>query len=189
VSPGPARILSQFWSPLCAVGSHGPLGPNAQICLSVFGASIVPARPRLLVVLWKGNYTHELVREAGTLAITVLAEGQEGLLAPLGLASGRHGPKLGGLEWRLTPEGDPVFDGGAGQVRARVIAEFDLGDATAFLAGVVGAVDGTGTPLRWQAAQQVVGEEFMRRWAEKSARDRVAAESLMRWLGDDAPQA
>ncbi|WP_322818379.1 flavin reductase family protein [Tepidiforma sp.] len=179
-------VLSLFWSPLCAVGSHGPGGPNAQICVSVFGASIVPERPRLLVVLWKGNFTHDLVREAGTLAVSVLAEGQEGLLAPLGLRSGRDGPKLGGLDWGLTPEGDPVFGGAAGQVRGRVIEGFDLGDATAFLVGVVGVVDGRGGPLRWQAAQRVVGEAFLARWAEKSARDRAAAAGLLRWLGDGA---
>ncbi len=175
-------VLSLFWSPLCAVGSHGPAGPNAQICLSVLGASIVPERPRLLVALWKGNYTHDLVHAAGTLAITVLAEGQEGLLAPLGLQSGRERPKLGGLECRLTPEGDPVFAGGAGWLRGRVIDTFDLGDATAFLTAVDETGAGEGTPLRWQTAQRVVGEAFLARWAEKSARDRAAAERAMRWL-------
>ncbi len=180
---GGGSILSEFWAPLCAVGSHGPGGANAQVCLSVFGASIVPERPRLLVVLWKGNYTHELVLAAGTMAITVLAEGQEGLLAPLGLRSGRAGPKLEGLAWRPTAEGDPVFAGGAGWLRARVIEGFDLGDATAFLVGVVETGEGTGRPLRWQAAQRVVGEAFLATWAEKSARDRAEATRRMRWLG------
>jgi len=179
----PARsVLSEFWSPLCAVGSHGPAGPNAQICLSVFGASIVPERPRLLAVLWKTNYTHDLVTEAGTLAITVLAEGQEELLAPLGLRSGREGPKLDGLEYRLTPEGDPVFAGGAGWLRGRVLERFDLGDATAFLVAVAETGTGSGRPLRWQDAQAAVGAEFLERWAEKSARDRAAAAEAMRWL-------
>lgn len=175
-------ILSEFWAPLCAVGSHGPGGANAQICLSVFGASIVPERPRLLLVLWKGNYTHDLAWESGTVAITVLAEGQEGLLEPLGLRSGRAGQKLEGLAWRPTPDGDPVFEGGAGWLRARVIERYDLGDATAFLAGVVETGEGSGRPLQWQAAQQVVGEAFLARWAEKSARDRAEAARRMRWL-------
>ena len=68
-----ADPLSQFWAPLCAVGSYGVKGPNAQICVSVFGASVVQDRPRLQVNLWKDNYTHDLVHESGTLAITVLA--------------------------------------------------------------------------------------------------------------------
>ncbi|GIW13559.1 MAG: hypothetical protein KatS3mg062_0998 [Tepidiforma sp.] len=185
----PGRVLSQFWSPLCAVGSHGPGGPNAQVCLSVFGASIVPERPRLLVVLWKGNYTHELAAASGTLAITVLGEEQAELLEPLGLHSGRDGPKLEGLRWRPTPEGDPVFEGGAGWLRCRVFDAFDLGDATAFLAAVLETGEGEGTPLRWQAAQQVVGERFLARWAEKSARDRAAAARLMRWPGPPGAQA
>lgn len=190
MSQAPGSVLSQFWSPLCAVGSHGPLGPNAQACLSVFGASIVPERPRLLVVLWKTNYTHDLVSGAGSVAVTVLAEGQEGLLEPLGLRSGREGPKLGGLDWWLTPEGDPVFAGGVGWARGQVIDRFDLGDATAFLVAVGETGEGSGAPLRWQAAQRVVGEEFMARWAEKSARDRAAAARAMRWAGEaGGPQA
>ena len=60
-------VLSHFWAPLCAVGAGGPVGPNAQICVSVFGASIVPERPRLLVSLSKTNYTEALVRESGRL--------------------------------------------------------------------------------------------------------------------------
>ena len=58
-------VLSHFWAPLCAIGGHGPGGPNAQICVSVFGASIVPERPRLLVVLSKTNHTTGLVAASG----------------------------------------------------------------------------------------------------------------------------
>jgi len=64
--------LSYLWAPLCAVGSHGER-PNAQICVAVFGASIVPDRPRVLVGLWKENHTHDLVARAGTLAVTLLS--------------------------------------------------------------------------------------------------------------------
>src|SRR5687768_526075 len=87
------------WEPVCSVGSHGARGVNAQICVSIFGASIVPDRPRLLVMLWKSNYTHDLVHESGTLAITLLSEAQHPLLEPLGLHSGRDSePGRGKLE-------------------------------------------------------------------------------------------
>ena len=36
---------------LVARSSHGPGGPNAQICVSLAGASIVPEQPRILVSL------------------------------------------------------------------------------------------------------------------------------------------
>jgi flavin reductase (DIM6/NTAB) family NADH-FMN oxidoreductase RutF len=174
-------VLSHFWAPLCAVGSHGAAGPNAQICVSVLGASIVPERPRLLVVLSNTNYTSELVTGAGTLAITVLSDLQLSILAPLGLRSGRDGPKLDDIPYQLTPAGDPVFPGGAGSVATDVLQQFDLGDSTAFLVAVRSQEPSNQAPLTWQAAKTVVGDEFLRRWAEKSAREQEAARAAMTW--------
>jgi len=88
--PTPPSVLSHFWAPLAAVGSHGASGPNAQICVSIFGASVVPDRPRLLVNLSKTNYTTGLVAGSGSLAITLLADRQLGLLEPLGLQRSRR---------------------------------------------------------------------------------------------------
>ncbi|OAI38655.1 hypothetical protein AYO38_01970 [bacterium SCGC AG-212-C10] len=174
-------VLSWLWSPLCAVGSHGERGPNAQICVSVFGASIVPEKPRLLVVLSNTNYTTELVAASETLGVTVLAEGQLGLLEPLGLRSGRDGDKLAGLEFSLTDAGDPYFADGVGMAASSVIETYDCGDSTAFLCAVVRRETWRGDPLTWASARTVVGEEFLARWAEKSAREQEAARRAMHW--------
>lgn len=182
VTQPPISVLSHFWAPLCAVGSHGPAGPNAQICVSVFGASIVPERPRLLVVLSNTNYTTELVRTAGTLSITVLGATQLGLLEPLGLHSGRSGDKLAALDYARDQHGDPWFEGGAGRLACRVVERFDLGDSTAFLAAVIERTDGAEAPLTWQAARLVMDGEFLDRWAKKSAREQDAARAAMLWL-------
>ncbi len=175
-------VLSYFWAPLCAVGASGPTGPNAQICVSVFGASIVPERPRLLVSLSKTNYTEGLVRQSGRLAVTVLGEAQVGLLEPLGLRSGRDGDKLTGLEVELTASGAPLFPGGVGALDCEALESFDLGDTTAFLVAVRErrALGGEG-PLPWAVARTVAGEAFLRHWAEKSAREQEAARAVMRW--------
>jgi flavin reductase (DIM6/NTAB) family NADH-FMN oxidoreductase RutF len=174
-------VLSHFWAPLCAVGSHEAASRNAQICVSVFGASIVPERPRLLVVLSNTNYTTELVKAAGTLSVTVLGESQAGLLEPLGLRSGRDGPKLDSLPHELTAMGDPVFARGAGHLACEVLRSFDFGDSTGFLAAVREKQDGTAAPLSWQTAKGIVGEEFLARWAKKSAREQAAAREAMAW--------
>lgn len=175
-------MLSHFWAPLCAIGSHGDAGPNAQICVSVFGASIVPERPRLLVVLSNTNHTTGLVASSGTLAITVLGESQGGLLGPLGLHSGRDGNKLAGLPHTLSAADDPAFpEGSAGWMAAEVLSATSLGDSTAFLVAVRDRQDGTAPPLSWQAAKEVVGDAFLRRWAEKSAREQDAAREAMHW--------
>jgi flavin reductase (DIM6/NTAB) family NADH-FMN oxidoreductase RutF len=174
-------VLSHFWAPLCAIGSHGAGGPNAQICVSVFGASIVPERPRLLVVLSNTNYTTALVSAAGTLSISVLAESQAALLEPLGLRSGRDGPKLAGLGYELTAAGDPIFPGGAGWVTAETLEAFSFGDSTAFLVAVTDKAEGAAPALSWQTAKHIVGAEFLARWAEKSEREQAAAREAMLW--------
>lgn len=175
-------ILSAFWAPLCAIGSHGAAGPNAQICVSVFGASIVPERPRLLVVLHRTNHTHDLVVESATLAITVLSRGSISLLEPLGLHSGRDGPKLQGLRYELTPAGDPYFPEGVAILDCAVLDAQDLGDATSFLVAIreLRELSG-GEPLSWQDAKTIVGDNFLAQWAEKSARERDIAFRTMTW--------
>ena len=182
VSQPASSVLSHFWSPLCAIGSHGVAGPNAQICVSVFGASIVPERPRLLVVLSNTNFTTGLVAASGTMAITVLGQGQAELLAPLGLRSGRDGTKLAGIAHTLTTPGDPAFPAGsAGWMATEVLSATSLGDSTAFLTAVRERWDGAAAPLSWQTAKEVVGDEFLRRWAEKSVREQAAAREAMHW--------
>jgi flavin reductase (DIM6/NTAB) family NADH-FMN oxidoreductase RutF len=174
------ELLSHFWAPLCAVGSHGERGPNAQICVSVFGASIVPERPRLLVVLSNTNYTTGLVAVSGTLTITVLSAVQSSLLRPLGLRSGRDGDKLAGLAFDTTREGDPYFYDGVGFLRAAVLRDYDLGDSTAFLCDVQERSElAGGDPLSWPAARAVLPPEFLSDWAAKSAREQETARLAM----------
>ncbi len=176
-------ILSAFWSPLCAIGSHGETGPNAQICVSVFGASIVPERPRLLVVLHKTNLTHDLVARTGTLAITALSATSAHLLQPLGLVSGRDRPnKLEGLAFGITARADPYFPAGVAMLDCEVLDAHDLGDATSFLVAMREARElAGGQPLGWQEAKGIVGEAFLGRWAEKSEKERAAAFAAMTW--------
>ena len=177
--------LSHFWAPLCAVGSHGRWGPNAQICLAIIGASIVPERPRLLVGLWKTNLTHDLVAESGSMAITLLSADQAHLLWPLGIRSGRDGPKLQGLRYLLTPAGDPWFEGAAA-MRCEVLDAFDVGDATFFLVAVREFLhESPATPLTWPHARQLLGPRFLADWEAKAAANRQRAAPLMRWVDGD----
>jgi flavin reductase (DIM6/NTAB) family NADH-FMN oxidoreductase RutF len=184
MTKAPSSALSLLWAPLCAVGARGVHGPNAQICLAVVGASIVPERPRLLVGLWKTNLTHDLVAASGSFTLTVLAEPQHELLWPLGIRSGREGPKLGGLPVALTAVGNPWFPGGIAAFECAVLGGLDAGDATFFLAAVVTVLEEhDGVPLRWPRAQQLLGPSFLRAWEAKAARNRSAAASTMHWIG------
>ena len=174
--------LSLFWAPVCAVGSHGAAGPNAQICVSVFGASVTPERPRLLVTLWKDNFTHDLVAASETLVITVLSEPLAGLIPKLGLVSGRTQDKLAGTGFELTLRGDPYFPGGAAVADCDVLRAFDLGDATSFLVAV--------RERRWLSDSKVLSRArmhellsggFAERWEEKLRRSLPGYVEAMAW--------
>ncbi len=182
--PGPPRdtLLSNFWAPLCAIGSHGAHGPNAQICVSVFGASIVPDRPRLLLILSKTNYTTGLVAASKTLCITLLTASQVHLIEPLGLRTGREAAKLQGIGYELTAEGDPYFPGGAGYINCEVLAETDNGDSLSFLVAVRERhplVDEP--PITWASAQKLLAPALLAAWAAKSADEQTIARAQMLW--------
>ncbi len=176
-------VLSLFWAPVSAVGSHGLAGPNAQLCVSVFGAGVVPDRPRLLVNLWKDNHTAALVAGAGTLAITVLSEGQTGLMEILGLRTGKDGPKLSATDFALTAAADPYFPDGLALLECEVIERFDLGDAWSFLVAVSNRRRLTGgTPMSRARLMMLAGGEMRDRWAAKIAAAVPAYREAMHWM-------
>src|SRR5439155_20612757 len=88
-------------------------------------------------VMYKANFTHDLVVAKQSFALSGLAAGQHELLHALGFRSGREHDKLSGLDFSLTTRGNPVFAGCLGWLECEVIDAFELGDATAFLGAVV----------------------------------------------------
>jgi flavin reductase (DIM6/NTAB) family NADH-FMN oxidoreductase RutF len=181
-TPQPRDILSEFWSPVCAVGSHDTRGPNAQICVSVLGASVVPDKPRLVVNLWKDNYTHGLVVESGTMSITVLSEEQAELVERLGMQSGRNKDKLAATDYALDSHDDPYFPEGPGTMVCEVINAFDLGDATSFVVAVRSRERTPGKiPLTRGRMHELLGPEFSRRWSEIAALRAPRYSGQMHW--------
>jgi flavin reductase (DIM6/NTAB) family NADH-FMN oxidoreductase RutF len=180
--PTGGNLLSYFWTPIVAVGCGGPAGPNAQISVSTFGAGVVPDRPRLLVVLYKRNLTHDLVAERGSFSLSLLCEAQLALIQKLGFVSGHAGKKLDGLAYTLTERGNPVFDGSIGWLECSVIERYDLGDSAAFL----GAVEENhrltdDEPLVWSKLAPTLPQAWRDEWAAKMARDIEHYRALMHW--------
>jgi flavin reductase (DIM6/NTAB) family NADH-FMN oxidoreductase RutF len=185
---GPAEafsVLSYFWTPLVAVGCSRADRLNTQISVSTLGASIVPDRPRLLSVLYKANFTHELVVEKGSFSVCLLAQDQSELVPKLGFVSGRDEDKMAGLEVAMTPQGNPILKGCLAWLECEVIDTFDLGDATCFLAAVT-AMERlrAGEPMSWVGIRSRLPQEWLAQWDRKIVRDIERSRRLMLWLAD-----
>lgn len=181
-APDRSALLNYFWTPLVAIGCSGGNRLNAQISVSTLRASIVPDQPRLLCVLYKSNFTHELVIEKGSFTVCLLGDHQIDLIPRLGFVSGRHQDKLAGLDVDLTPKGNPILRGGLGWLECEAIDGFDLGDATCFLAAVmeIERLRG-GEPLYWATVRVTLSEEWLAQWERKIAGDIYRSRRSMHW--------
>jgi flavin reductase len=86
---------------------------------------------------------HELVREAGAFAVSILAAGQEGLAQHFA----RGVPPIAlwhGIETHDGELGAPLLAGALGWLECRLASEHPTGDHTFFVGDVVSAVRGPG---------------------------------------------
>lgn len=179
------NLLSYFWTPMVAVGCSKNGVPNAQISVSIFGASAVPDQPRLLVVLYKSNFTHDLVLAKRDFSVSLLSEDQAELIPKLGFVSGRDQGKLDGLDFEMTERDNPVFHGSVGWLECSVIEQFDLGDSTAFLSAVRKNERLTEvSPMVWSKVRQRLPDTVREEWDVKISRDIEQYRPLMHWVGD-----
>ena len=86
---------------------------------------------------------HELVRDAGAFAVSILASGQEHLAQHFA----RGVPPIGlwiGIETTIGELGAPLVEGALGWVECRLASEVDAGDHTFFVGSVESARRGPG---------------------------------------------
>ena len=175
-----APIMSDLWSPIAAVSSRWHGQSNAQICVSIGGASIVAERPRVLVQIYKTNHSHEMVSNSGAFALNFPRAGQLEWIRDFGLRSGRDCDKLARVEHSLGETGSPLFADCWGWLDCLVVNAMDGGDMTCFLAEVVdGRTVGPGQPLWWRDARQRIPEEWLREYAGKQALEVASSRAHM----------
>lgn len=163
-----APIMGNLWAPLAVVSSHWQGSDNAQLCLSIGGASIVPERPRVVTQIYKTNLSHEMITGSGAFALNFLRADQLDWIDRFGMHSGRDRNKLEGLEYRAGETGSPLLADCWGWLDCRVVNAMDGGDMTCFLAEVVdGLTISDAQPLVWRDARQLMPEEWMRAYSEK----------------------
>ena len=163
-----APIMGRLWSPLAAVTSEWEGKLNAQIAVAITAASIVPDRPRVLVQIYKGNYSHRLICQSHAFVLNFLSRDQLHFIRDFGLVSGMHREKLEEVDYSLGETGAPILGGCMGYLECRVVNAMDGGDMTCFLADVVaGSANPDIAPVTWREARSLIPREWNEAWNEK----------------------
>jgi flavin reductase (DIM6/NTAB) family NADH-FMN oxidoreductase RutF len=116
-------------------------------------SSIDPAR--LLVMISKANHTWTVARQAETLIVHFLHEGNQKLSELFGEQTGDEVDKFAACSWKMGPGGAPVLLGVRGWVAGTVLSRMDAGDHVAHLVEVTEAgLDQPGRPLGYQAVRR-----------------------------------
>jgi flavin reductase (DIM6/NTAB) family NADH-FMN oxidoreductase RutF len=169
---------------LCVIASRVDHDSDAQIAVSVYSASIVEEKPRLVVMLWCGNHTRDLVAVSGVLAISVLSRRNLSVVSSLGLrTASEDGKPLEGLPLGFTDRGLAYVEDSVGYAECRVLTSLELGDATAF---VVAPDDerqiSNDSPITWAEAAELLGSQFREQYRAKFEADQREASAAMLWL-------
>ncbi len=134
-----SAVAGAFWSnsPVVAITSSWQDRVNGQIAVTAVTSSIVHSIPRLLVGIWKGNYTHEFIINSKAFTIHLLRQDQVSLVRNFGFYTGRERNKFEDIKYKTGVTGSPVLLDAHSYAECRVINAMDGGDMTAFLASVV----------------------------------------------------
>jgi flavin reductase (DIM6/NTAB) family NADH-FMN oxidoreductase RutF len=109
--------------------------------VSLVSLSLEP--PLVGVAVRRHAALHELLREAGAFAVSILAEGQDALAQHFA----RGVPPIilwQGIETRTGEVGAPLLEGALGWIECRLASEHPTGDHTFFVGDVVSATRGPG---------------------------------------------
>lgn len=112
---------------------------NGQIANVVFQVTSDP--PTIAVCINKKNFTHQLINENRTFAVSILAKSTPlDFIREFGFKTGRDVDKLAGVTCEIGTTGVPVvIENAIAYLEARVIDDVDCGTHTIFLGEVVNA--------------------------------------------------
>lgn len=132
-------VAGAFWSssPVVAITSKRDNEINGQIAVTVVTSSVIHSVPRLIVGIWKGNYTHSFIYSSKKLCIHLLNEDQLDLVRNFGFYTGRDTQKFRNLSYKSKLTGCPVLNYCHSYAECEVINGMDGGDMTVFLVNVI----------------------------------------------------
>lgn len=134
-----SAVAGVFWSlsPVVAITSAWDDKINGQIAVTVVTSSVVHTIPRLIVGIWKGNYTHQFIYNSKKLCIHLLRTDQLELVKNFGFYTGREREKFKEVNYETGDTGCPILSDCHSYAECEVLNAMDGGDMTVFLVSVV----------------------------------------------------
>jgi len=137
------RAMRAFGSGVCVVTSRSRTGEPVGMTVSAF-FSVSLAPPLIVVSLYREAQTTRVIAEAGSFAVNILAEDQEGLSRRF---AARDMDRFAGISWQDGAGGSPLLDGAVAHIECTVDAAFPGGDHDLVLGRVGFARRYHGRPL------------------------------------------
>ncbi|MFN3975209.1 MAG: flavin reductase family protein [Dehalococcoidia bacterium] len=131
------QLLRHLASPIVVVTSSWSGVPNAMVSNSALRASLTPAHPRILVLISKRNFTHDLILHSRAFALHLLRKDQMETVWRFGFFSRREREKMLPHEWEVHRTGSPILKDALAFFDCQVEMAVDTGPGTLFLGRVV----------------------------------------------------
>ena len=146
-------VAGVFWSqaPIVAITSKLKDEINGQIAVTLVTSSVIHTIPRLIIGIWKGNYTHNFIYDSKKLCIHLLKEDQLELVKNFGFYTGREVKKFNNLSFTTKITGCPILNRCHSYAECEVINAMDGGDMTVFLVNVING--GINSQNQWMTLQ------------------------------------
>lgn len=154
------KVMSRFVTGITVVTSGSGERIHGMTCNAF--CSVTIHSPTVLVCLYKGARTAQLIDETRVFAVNILSEDQAELSDRF---AGRHKDKesnrFEGLTWSPGATGSPVFAGCQAHLDCKLVAAYEGGDHTIYLGEVVHAhVDENCHPLVYHHSKYLTLEAF-----------------------------
>ncbi len=177
----PHDLLAQVDHEVFLLTARHEQRESGMIITWILPATLVPDRPRVIIVPSPCNFTHELMRASRRFLVHLLAEDQAELLPRFGLYSGRDRNKFEGMKLERTKTGLPIIPNCCGWIECQIISEQDLGDRIVTVADVIDQfVDPSRKPLSKSAAFARQPAAIQQALWEKRLRDGERDKKLIR---------
>ena len=138
LDPEQLRQAMRAWTSGVTIVTASHAGEQHGMTVSSF-TSIALEPPLIIISLQTDSRTHNLIAQANTFAVTILADGQQDISDRFAGRLTDVADRLAGIETETLVTGAPFIKGGLAYLDCRVSQAIAVGTNTLFLAEVVAA--------------------------------------------------